>query len=403
MKAKPRVAILGAGIMGCSVALFLARRGADVTLFDAADQPFAAASRWNEGKIHLGYLYSSDASLRTADHVIPGGLQFRPLVQELLDCSLAPVITAEDDIYLCHRQSVVSPEAMGTYMQQVTQRVRTHPNASAYLADLSNCQTQQLTAAELGALTDSPDIVAGFRVPERSVQTTWIADRFVAAIAAEKRIKPCMNIQITAARSLTDCKEGLWQVETAGGTLAPYDFVVNALWQGRLAIDQTAGLAPSGVWSNRYRQSVFLRTSEPVEAPCAVIATGPFGDVKNYNGRDFYLSWYPDGLRVDSSAVSPPELSCINWPNPQQLSESIFGQLQSLLPWVAQIRAKAEKIAVEGGWVFAAGRGLLSDPDSTLHRRSEYGVTRLGGYLSVDTGKYSTAPWLARSLADSLF
>lgn len=94
MKARPRVAILGAGIMGCSVALFLARRGADVSLFDAADRPFTSASRWNEGKIHLGYLYSADPSLRTADHVLPGGLHFRPLVEELLDSSLASVITA---------------------------------------------------------------------------------------------------------------------------------------------------------------------------------------------------------------------------------------------------------------------------------------------------------------------
>ena len=353
MKAKPRVAILGAGIMGCSVALFLVRRGADVTLFDEADQPFAAASRWNEGKIHLGYIYNADSSLRTADHVFPGGLQFRPLVQELLGCSLAPVITTEDDIYLCHRQSVVSPDIMGNYMQQVTERVRTHPDANCYLADLSNCKTQKLTSAELDALTASPDIVAGFRVPERSVETTWLADRFVEAVASERRIESCMNTRITAVRPLTVCKDGPWQVETADSTFGPYDFVINALWQGRLAIDQTAGLTPSGVWSNRYRQSIFLRTAELIETPCVVIATGPFGDVKNYNGRDFYLSWYPDGLRVDSSAVLPPEIASINLPNPQQLSESIFSQLESLLPWVAQIRKKAERVSVEGGWVFA--------------------------------------------------
>ena len=49
-------AVLGAGIMGCATALWLARRGDRVTLIDAGDRPFAGASRWNEGKIHLGYL-----------------------------------------------------------------------------------------------------------------------------------------------------------------------------------------------------------------------------------------------------------------------------------------------------------------------------------------------------------
>jgi glycine/D-amino acid oxidase-like deaminating enzyme len=403
MKSKPRVAVLGAGIMGCSVALFLARRGAEVTLFDAADRPVTAASRWNEGKIHLGYLYSADPTLRTADHLLPGGLNFRPLVEELLDSSIAPVITTEDDVYLCHRQSVVPPDAMETYMQQVSARVRAHPDAARYLVDVSNCHVQRLTTTELDALTSSPDIVAGFRVAERSVETTWIADLFVAAVAAERRIEPCMNAHITGVRPLIDSTNGPWQVKTSMSTFEPYDYVINALWQGRLAIDQTAGLRPVGVWSNRYRQSLFLRTDQPVRTPCVVIATGPFGDIKNYNGRDFYLSYYPDGLRVDSSAVSPPELETLDMPNPQQLSSSIFYHLELLLPWVALIRERAERVSIEGGWVFAAGRGLLSDSSSTLHRRSDYGVTRLGGYISVDTGKYSTAPWLARSLADSLF
>ena len=403
MKSKPRVAVLGAGIMGCSVALFLARRGAEVTLFDGADRPFSAASRWNEGKIHLGYIYSADPSLRTADHVMLGGLHFRTLVEELLDCSLAPVITNEDDIYLCHRQSVVSPDAMETYMQQVSQRVRVHPDANRYLAAMSDCKTQRLSVAELAALTSSPDIVAGFRVPERSVETTWIADRFVEAVAAERGIEPCMNAHITAVRPLGESTDGTWQVETSVGTFAPYDYVVNALWQGRLAIDQTAGLPPTGVWSHRYRQSLFLRTTEPVKTPCVIIATGPFGDIKNYNERDFYLSWYPDGLRVDSSAVLPPQLESLVMPDPQQLAASILDNLEALLPWVARIREKAERLSNEGGWVFAAGRGLLSDPSSTLHRREDFGAVRRGGYISVDTGKYSTAPWLARSIADGLF
>jgi hypothetical protein len=54
---------------------------------------------------------------------------------------------------------------------------------------------------------------------------------------------------------------------------------------------------------------------------------------------------------------------------------------------------------LQGGWVFAAGQGLLSDPRASLHRRSDFGVARLGSYISVDTGKYASAPWLARRIA----
>ena len=88
MQSELRVGILGAGIMGCSLALFLARRGVRVTLIDAASAPFTRASRWNEGKIHLGFLYAGDPSLATARKMVPGGLAFRPIVEELIGRSI---------------------------------------------------------------------------------------------------------------------------------------------------------------------------------------------------------------------------------------------------------------------------------------------------------------------------
>ena len=81
--------------MGSATALFLSRRRVRVTLFDAADQPFAGASRWNEGKIHLGYLYTADPSLDTARRLLPGGLAFKSLTEELIGCrSMRPLGTA---------------------------------------------------------------------------------------------------------------------------------------------------------------------------------------------------------------------------------------------------------------------------------------------------------------------
>ncbi len=402
IKNKPRVAVLGAGIMGASIALFLTRRGVDVHLFDAAGEAFSAASRWNEGKIHLGYLYSADTGLRTAEHVMPGGLRFRPLVEELVGCSIAPACTVSDDVFLCHSDSVVSPDAMEAYMGRVTQRLREHPDAAHYLADLRGACMERLDAAELAGFSGSARIVAGFRVPERSVETNWVADRFIEALEAEPRIERFMGVRVLAVASRDGSDAGPWSVVTSSGEFGPYGLVINALWQGRMAVDRTAGIEPQGVWSNRYRQSLFVRTREVVRTPCAVIATGPFGDVKNYNGRDFYLSWYPAGLRADSSELSPPEAGSLEMPDPGELTREVFRQLEQYLPWVGRIREQAERVAVEGGWVFAAGKGSLSDPAASLHRRSDYGVLRKGSYWSVDTGKYSTAPWLAGILASQI-
>src|SRR4051812_35749631 len=98
-----RVAILGGGIMGACVAMLLARRGLEVAVFDRENAPLASASRWNEGKIHLGYLYGADATMRTAQLLVPGGLLFRRLILELVGSDVAPHTTSHDDIYLIHR------------------------------------------------------------------------------------------------------------------------------------------------------------------------------------------------------------------------------------------------------------------------------------------------------------
>lgn len=404
MRGEKRIAVLGAGIMGSSAALFLARRGHAVTLFDAEGAPFSGASRWNEGKIHLGFVYAADPSLRTAERLLPGALAFKPLVEALIGGPIDPAATTEDDdLFLCHRRSVVSPQAMGDYLRRVAELVRAHPDARDYLVDLSRCAARALTRAELAAVTSSPEIVAGFRAPERSVSTVWLADRFLAALAAERRIELRLGARVAAVRPETpDDLDGRWRVLTTGGGAETFDAVVNALWAGRLAIDAEAGLAPPPAWSHRYRLSLFVRTKAPVAAPSGIVAVGPFGDIKRYGDRDFYLSWYPDGLRTESAALAPPDPPPLNGAGERRLSEAMLDHLTPLLPAVAEIRRKAERTRLRGGWVFAAGQGQLSDPAATLHRRADFGITRLGAYVSVDTGKYSSAPWLAQQVAERL-
>lgn len=389
--------------MGSSLALHLARRGVAVTLFDEAAVPFSGASRWNEGKIHLGFLYSADPSLATARHVLEGSLMFRPTVETLLDCSLDGIVTREDDLFICHRQSVVDADAMEAYFQRVASLVRAHPAAARYLVDASSCRARRLDAAELERVSVSPDIVGGFAVPERSVATTRIADRYVDALRAEPAIELRMNTRIVGARAERTAASARWHVQTAAdGCDGPFDYVVNALWNGRLAVDRATGLALPAVWSTRYRLALFVQTQRSVSLPSVLIATGPFGDVKNYNGRDFYLSWYPEGLLLDSAEVSPPQPCLPDESGKQDLATRMMSELEVHIPGVAEVRDAAANVRVEGGWVYAVGRGALSDPRSTLHRRDEFGVVRHGRYLSVDTGKYATAPWMALKIADSV-
>ncbi|CAG1016001.1 hypothetical protein RHIZO_05241 [Rhizobiaceae bacterium] len=391
------VAVLGAGIMGCATSLFLAREGFHVTLFDEAPAAMARASRWNEGKIHLGYLYSGDPSLQTARRLLPGGLAFRRLIEELTATSIADAVGRDDDTFLVHHDSVAPPDVVAHYFAALDAMIVSAGMDRHYLTGEDCALSRPLAGAELAAVADPATIVAGFRTPERSVRTNLVADLLANSTAAEPKLSLRLGERVN---SLRPGGRRRWRVQTNAGS-GEFDIVVNALWNGRLGIDAGAGLQPEGRWSNRYRVSAFITTTHPVDHPSAVVCTGPFGDVKNYDGRHFYLSWYEAGLLLDSNALDP-EAPVVTAAHAKAIELATRDGLASTMPGVERIFAAAAEVAVEGGFVFARGGGTLADPASPLHRRDAFGVTRGDGYFSVDTGKYSTAPWLARRLADEI-
>jgi glycine/D-amino acid oxidase-like deaminating enzyme len=392
-----RAAVLGAGIMGTATAIQLARRGVDVTVYDREPAPMAAASRWNEGKIHLGYLYGGDPSLATARHLLTGGLQFGDRLRELIDEELAGHTTTEDDVYLVHERSVVGPDALRTRFHQVSELIREHPDAGRYLVDVSDARATEIRPSELRDLGGA-GIVAGFRVPERSVETRWVADRLAAALPATTGVALRVGTTVTGVEP-SGTRTDRWRVRTSDGDREEFDLVVNALWNGRLAIDVTAGLVPRPPWTHRYRHCVFIRTRSEQRLPSALVAVGPFGDVKNYNGRDFYVSWYPVGLVAQGSDVELDAPQTPTGSDADAFAARVRAALEPIMPGIGAVFDDAESVVVHGGFVFARGEGALDHPSSGLHRRDRFGVERLGSYHSVDTGKYSTAPWLARELA----
>ncbi|MDV3223305.1 FAD-dependent oxidoreductase [Intrasporangium sp.] len=392
-----RVAVLGAGIMGSSLAIYLARLGAAVTLVDRESAPMAGTSRWNEGKIHLGYLYGADSTLGTARHILPGGLAFRRLLSDLVAADVNEHATTRDDIYLVHEDSVVPLDVLGRQFTAVSDLIRAHPRADDYLTTLTAARAVPLTRSELDGLA-SGRIVGGFRVPERSVETQWVADAVVGAVAAESGVRFRGDTTVTSVES-TDTG-----VRVVGSPELdePFDAAVNALWAGRLEIDRTVGLFPSHSWSHRYRLCVFVRTRRPVDVPSALVAVGPFGDVKNYNGRDFYISWYPAGLVAEGRDVTLDVPEPLAGARRARFVADVRAGLGSCMPSIDRVFEEAAELTVAGGHVFARGGGSIGDPRSGLHRRDRFGVERAGAYFSVDTGKYSTAPWLAERLARTI-
>ena len=228
--------------------------------------------------------------------MLPGGLDFKDQVERLTAIALGPVTTPADDLYLVHRDSVTAPDAAARYFAAVAELVRAHPEAHRYLTDVSR-RVAPLSRAELLDLADPSVVVAGFRVPERSVDTNRVADTFVDALDGEPLVELGLGRHVVRVAPAGEGSDQ-WRVYTDDGRDGdgPFDAVVNALWEGRPRIDRTVGHRPDLAEHHRYRVSLFVRTATALELPSAVLAVGAFGDVKAYSQRDFYLSWYPTGL-----------------------------------------------------------------------------------------------------------
>jgi len=115
-----RIAVLGGGMLGVCTALELVRRGERVSIIDGCPELMQGASRWNEGKIHLGYLYAADTALGTAERLIPGALAFAPLVERHVGRALDDFCTI-DDTFILHRRSVVDLESFSAYAGRVAE------------------------------------------------------------------------------------------------------------------------------------------------------------------------------------------------------------------------------------------------------------------------------------------
>src|SRR4029453_13831563 len=120
------------------------------------------------------------------------------------------------------------------------------------------------------------------------------------------------------------------------------------------------GLAPESPWSNRYRVSLFVETVRPLDFPSVIVATGPFGDIKNYDGTHFYISWYPAGLLLESEDVMPSPPTGGDAEKKEMIVDAVRAGITAILPGAAEIFDATGQLSVEGGWVFAYGQGTLA-------------------------------------------
>ena len=403
------VAVVGAGLQGCCLALELARRGCTVALLDRDPRPMNRASRRNEGKVHLGLVYAMDETGATAELQLRGALSFAPLLERWLGPGTDAWRASTPFDYVVARDSIASPAELAGHYAQLQRRYEARcarwPEGH-YLASRPERLAELQPAERWADRYDPARVQAVFATAERAIDCDRLADAVARAVAAEPRI---VFAGATRVASIERQRTG-WQIVAEGPagpmrrTLAA---VVNAAWDGRLALDRSAGLEPEPGWVHRLKYRVVVRTPAACAgAASATMVVGRYGDVVFRPDGTAYLSWYPAAMRGWSHEIAPPadwERACRGETEPR-LAAELAGEFgRALSAWHLGLRANvSETLQVDGGAIFAHGRSDVHDPASGLHRRTQVGVVSRDGYHSVNPGKLTTAPLFAVVAADAV-
>lgn len=401
-----RVAVLGGGLQGACVALELSRHGVKVDLYEKSDQCLSQASAHNEGKMHLGYVYANDRSLRTARTMARGAVVFQRLMRRWLGNAIDTIPVSAPFYYVIHNESLLKVSEIDAHLRAAHTIVMEESGEEPfdYFGSDYREPPQRLSDTEARALFNERSIAAAYRTAEIGIEPEALAILVRARLASDRNIRSHLGTNILAVRMPNN--ETTIEFKTGERTnRARYDHVVNTLWNGRLIIDKTAGIEPPRPWLYRIKHYLRLRNANNgCCLPSTTIVLGPFGDIVTYDNSELFLSWYPAGMMGLSSDLSPPP-----WPltldqqRSLKLRNDTLKALAEIVPAVARLSSEAiESCRIKGGVIFAWGATDIVDSNSALHERYAIGPRSYGRYHSIDTGKLTMAPYFGKKLADRI-
>ena len=334
-----------------------------------------------------------------------GALAFLPFLRRHLGDDLL-LETSSPAAYVVHRDSQHDVEAVAGYLGAVHDLVAEAaavPGA-AYLGGDVDAPVRRWREVEVAEQFDPAHAVAVFDSPEVAVDPVALAARLRERIAAEPLIEVRTGHHVGHVKRDADDRFEVGGLAAGDEWEDTFDQVVNALWAGRIAVDEGLGLRPTRPWLHRLKYGVSVRWPDRLPAPpSATVISGPFGEVVSYADHTTYLTWYPACVLGYSSEVGPP-LAWETRPQDPLRSQVVRGTvdgLAGLVPGLARLTDEhLADAVVKGGVIVAWGETDIDDPASELHNRFAIGVTSQDRYHSVDPGKLTMAPFFAQRCAD---
>jgi hypothetical protein len=338
--------------------------------------------------------------------MMKGALFFAPFFERYLGWPARSFPVSAPATYVVHADSQASPRDVSSYLKTVHALIDEAASSmkQAYFGRDLSAALRPWSLAEIEAQFDPTIVKAAISTPEIAINPTALARSVRDAIAAHPLIETRCGATVAGLEQDRNGVRVLSKTEGGAGWDG-FDHVVNAAWDGRLALDALLGVRAGRPWMHRLKYGVSFRLPpEAAPPPSVTFVLGPFGEVVSYGDGLVYLTWYPECLKAVSTDLKPPDWE-IYPPEPLR-SRIAAGTLRALSTIVHALRGlpveSLRDVQVKGGPIVAWGKTDIYDPASELHRRFEIGVTSEGRFHSVDPGKLTMAPYFAEVCAERI-
>jgi hypothetical protein len=375
-------------------------------MLDRTPQPWGATSLRGEGKLHLGYVYANETDRQTAATMLQGAFTFSGLLDGWTDRSIDwASVRSSPFVYGVLPDTMVSTDRLTEHYAWVDAQAARYVTAGQTYAGLSRLRPVE-SLADHSSQGLSDRVSAAFVTDEVAIYPRHLRAHILEALERNS-VRFIGSSTVTAVERRPEGME-VTCVPTPGTpadgqpafTVRRADLVVNCLWEGRLRVDESFGINTTRPCF--YRLKFGLNgtitgggTQSALQSTTFVL--GPFGDIVRFPSDRVYLSWYPDcmtdsqiGSEVPASWYSPIAGETGAEEQARLVSASVRA-LSGLAPAVARVQIDD----VAAGVVVAWGSTDIDDHRSELHHRYEIGVHDHDGYLSIDTGKFTMAPYFA--------
>lgn len=395
---KDNVIIMGAGIQGMCCALALSNLKIPVTLIDKTPEPLSRSGLRNEGKIHLGFVYANDPSFRSASLMLRSAICFSSLVESFVGHTIdwAPLRSRRFN-YLILEETILSPvNILAHYelLQKEYEKIREH--SLHYLGT----RPEELFGLKDPEIPELNKEVVKMCIPTEELAINLNAFRELLITEMKSR----NNIVFLGSHYVEEIQKTSYGYLLKGKKSEQHDWtlqtgqLVNCLWENRLYFDKQLGIDSNRKWVYRLKHRILGIPRDHIAAlDSFTCVLGAFGDLVNYDNHYSYLSWYPECMRGWSSDITTPlswEDACNGKMEKEEWVDNALAGLDNIFPGIADFDIKQ----LDGGIIFSWGKTDIDDLNSELHNRYEIGIHHVDGYYSIDTGKFTSAPYFADKL-----